>query len=420
MSPKKSKVFYGYWIVAACFFCALVDASGYYCFSLFITPLQTDFGWGRGEIMAALSIRLLASAVVSPFAGRLVDRYGAKRVLVIGAIITGLGFILISLTNNLWYLYLGWGIAGAGVAASGILPATAVVSNWFKKRRGTAIGIMSTGFGAAGVVSPFIGGYIIPNFGWRGGYFTLALLMWAIIPLVLLVVRSKPADMGLYPDGVEAPEAVAVTEASLSTSKGLTLKMALATASFWLIGISFLLANMAETGITQTQVPYFEDIGVPTAIAATTLAVVGIWSAIGKFAFGWLCDHMQAKYARAIGIGFLLASVIMIMSIGPASSLAIIWLYAIIRGFGFGSWAATMSMLVSTNFGLTSYGIIFGMIALLNSVGGSVSPLFAGYMYDTMGTYHWAFIVFIILAVVAMPLILAVRRPKSLQNFKGE
>ena len=414
MSPsKKPKVFYGYWVLVAAFICAFVDSgSGYYCFSIFVKPLEADLGWGRGTIMAAWTMRFLAVALSSLFIGKLIDSYGVRRIIPIGALMGGIGFVVLSLARDPGHFYIGWAAIGFGISGSGVIPGTAVVSNWFKKRRGMALGIMGVGFGAAGLMSPFVGGYLIPHFGWRTSYFALALLMWMLIPLAILVIRSKPADKGLYPYGVEYPEAVA--EVSPSTFGGMTLKKALATSSLWLIGISFLISSMAETGITQTQVPYFEDIGFPAAIAATTLAVVGIWSAIGKFSFGWLCDHMQAKYARAIGIGFLLGGASILTSMRATSPAALMWLYAVIKGIGTGSWLSTMSMLTSTNFGLASYGVIFSIIYILNSAGSGVGPLFAGYMYDIMGTYHGAFIVFIILLVVAIPIILVVRRPRSL------
>ena len=414
-SSKKSKVFYGYWILVAAFVCAFVDAgAGYYSFSLFVKPLEADLGWDRGTIMAAWSLRFLAVILSSLFIGKLIDSYGTRRIIPVGALIGGLGFVVLTLASNPWHFYIGWIAIGVGITGSGVIPATTIVSIWFKRRRGTALGIMGVGFGAAGLMSPFVGGYLIPHFGWRASYFVLALLMWMLIPLAILVIRSKPADKGLYPDGVEHPEAVAEVEALPSTSEGMTLKKALATSSLWLIGISFLISNTAETGITQTQVPYFEDIGFPAAIAATTLAVVGIWSAIGKIFFGWLCDRILAKYARAIGIGFLLGGAVILTSMRATSPAALMWLYSVIKGFGTGSWLSTMSMLTSTTFGLASYGAIFSVIYILCCVGAGVGPLFAGYIYDITGTYQGAFIIFIILLVVAIPIILVVRRPSSL------
>lgn len=364
--------------------------------------------------MIALTILFLVGGMTAPFIGRVVDRYGARKVLASGAFIAGLGFVLLSLVHTLWHFYGGYVIVGVGMAATGMVPSTAVVSNWFKKRRGTAIGIMSSGLGAGGLaLAPLMGGYLIPNFGWRASYLVLAVLTWVLIPLALLVIKTKPADMGLYPDGKQNSEAEAEAEASLSATGGLTLRMALATSSFWLIAVSFLAHGFSEVGVLQSQVPYLEDIGFPAAMAAGVLGGVGLWSLIGKFGFGWLCDRIQAKYACTIGLGLQFVGTIMLMSVRPASPQAIIWLYAVVIGLGIGSWLPTMSMLISTNFGLTAYGAIFGMTSLTQSIGAATGPLMAGYVHDTIGSYHWAFIIFLALYTVAVPTVLAVRRPKS-------
>jgi len=420
---EKPKVFYGYWIVMATFFCLFIAAGcGFFAFSLFVKPLQADLGWGRGEIMAAFTIFYLVAGVASPFIGRVVDRYGARRVIFIGALIAGLGFVLLSLVSNLWHFHVSYAIIGVGMTAIGHVPSSAIVSNWFKKRRGTAIGIMSTGIGVGGVaLAPLVGGYLIPNFGWRFSYLVLAALTWVlIIPLALLVIKTKPADMGLYPDGKQAPEAMAVTEASPLAVKGITLQMALTTSAFWLIAVSFLTGLFSQVGILQHQVPYLEDIGFPVAMAAGALGVVGLMSAIGKFGFGWLCDQIPAKYAWSIGLGFQAVGIIILISVEPASPPAIIWLYAIMIGLGAGSWLPTMSVLISTNFGLAAYGAIFGAVALFENTGTATGPLMAGYMYDAMGNYYWAFIILLALHAVALLTALMVRHPKSLRNFKEE
>ena len=387
---------------------------------MFVRPLQADFGWGRGEINAAFTILFLVSGVASPFIGKVVDRYGARRVISIGAAIVGLGFILLSVMSNLWHFYVVYAVIGVGMTAIGQVPTSAIVSNWFEKRRGLVIGVMSTGIGIGGfALAPLVGGYIIPSFGWRVSYLVLAMLAWVlIIPLALLVMKTKPADMGLYPDGRQAPDAMTGAEALSSTAKGLTLKMALATSAFWLICISFLLNQFSQIGLVQSQVPHLEDIGFPVVTAATALGFVGLASAIGKFGFGWLCDRIPAKYACSIGLGFMLTGLIIFMNIKPTSPLAIVWLYAFSTGLGSGSWLPTMSMLISTNFGLVTYGTIFGVVALFQNLGMAVSPLMAGYMYDTMNTYHLAFIIFLVLFGIAILAMLAVRRPKVLVEFR--
>jgi len=211
-----------------------------------------------------------------------------------------------------------------------------------------------------------------------------------------------------------------VTEASPLTTKGITLQTALVTSCFWLIAVSFLTGLFSQVGVLQHQVPYLEDIGFPVTMAAGALGVVGLMSAIGKFGFGWLCDQIPAKYAWSIGLGFQVVSIIILLSGQPTSPLAIIWLYAIMIGLGAGSWLPTMSMLVSTNFGLAAYGTIFGAVTLFENTGVATGPLMAGYMYDAMGNYYWAFIIFLALHAVAIPTALAVRRPKSLRNLREE
>ncbi|MFC1993011.1 MFS transporter [Chloroflexota bacterium] len=415
MPLKKPKVFYGYWIVAATFLSTLIHSGcGFFVFSLFVKPIQSDLGWSRGEIMAAFTAYYIVIGLSSPLVGRLVDRYGARKVIFTGALTAGSGFVLLSMVNSLWQFYLSYAIVGAGMAAIGYVPGSAVVSNWFKKRRGTAIGIMSMGIGAGGLaLAPLVGGYLIPNFGWSASYLALAVITCVIvIPLASFVIRTKPAELGLYPDGMEAPEAVSVTKDLPTVSGGLTLKMALATPAFWLISVCFLSSNFSQVGVIQNQVPYLEDAGFPVAMAATALGVLGLGSALSKFFFGWLCDHIQAKYACSIGLVLQVVSIAILMNIGPASPATIIWLYAIMMGISSGSWLPTMSMLTSTNFGLASYGAIFGAVAVSQAIGTATGPLTAGFMYDAINSYHLAFILFIALYAISIPTVLAVRRPK--------
>ncbi len=147
-------------------------------------------------------------------------------------------------------------------------------------------------------------------------------------------------------------------------------------------------------------------------MVTTALGTVGLGSAIGKFGFGWLCAQIKAKYACCIGFGLQLAGIIILMSIGPASPPAVIWLYAIVMGLGVGSWLPTMSMLVSTSFGLAYYGTIWGLVSGIQCLGTAAGPLIAGYSYEITNSYHPAFIVSLVFYAVAIPAVLLVRRPK--------
>ncbi|MFC2045336.1 MFS transporter [Chloroflexota bacterium] len=416
---KKPNIFYGYWVVLALFFCAFIHSGcGFYVFGLFVNPLQTEFGWSRGEIMVGITIYFFVTGVASPLVGKLVNQHGASKILIIGALIQGIGFLLLTQMHYLWQFYAFFTLIGAGMAASGMIPATTVILNWFKKRPGTALGIMSTGVGGGGVVmAPLIGGYFLPNFGWQISYVVLALVTWILIPLAYFIVRMRPADMGLYPDGMTAEEAAAKEAAAKARtepqySEGLNVKLVLATSTFWLIAISFLLGQFSYIGVVQNQTPYLEDIGFNVATAATALGTVSLGSLIGKFGFGWLCDRMPAKYAWAIALGLQAAGVAIFLNIGSASHINTLYLYAIIIGLGIGGWLPTMSMLVKTYFGMASYAVIYGVLTLVGNTGTAMGPIFAGFMYDAMGTYQQAFTILLILYAFSIPTALFIRRSK--------
>ncbi|MBI4187864.1 MAG: MFS transporter [Chloroflexi bacterium] len=402
--------------MVAVFFCVFINSGvGFFAFSLFVRPLQEGLGWTRGGIMLGYTIYSLLGGAASPFIGRVIDRYAAGKVIAAGAFISGIGFVLLSLMSNLWHFYGSYIVIAIGMTGMGTIPTTMVVSNWFQKRRGTVIGIMSTGMGAGGVaLTPFIGGYLIPNFGWRTAYLVMAVLTWLlVVPLSLLVIKARPADKGLYPDGAAGPEVVVEEKTAPPTPGGLTLRLALATPAFWLIAISVLTSGFSLVGLLMSQVPYLEDIGFPVAMAAGTLGAVSLVSLAGRVLFGWLCDRIEAKYVSCIGTGLQVASLIVLMNVRSTSSLSVIWLYAIVLGMCVGSWLPVMAMLVSDNFGFVSYGSIFGIVMFVQSVGVALGPIVSGYMYDSMGTYYWAFITFIILYIVSALSVLVVRRPKA-------
>jgi MFS family permease len=412
----KPKIFYGYWIIIVTFLClSIFGGSVFFSFSLFITPLQSNFGWSRGDITMAFTISILIMAISSPFIGKLLDRYGPRLMIPSGALIFGTGFALLSTTDNVIFFYVFYAVVGVGMALIGPVPTSAVVSNWFKKRRGLALGMMSTGIGAGGLaLAPLIGGYLIPTFGWRTSYLVLAILAWVLlIPLSLLVIRARPSVMGLYPDGAPEYKENSIKPANPATDKQFSLKDAVRTPAFWLIAFSFFAGCLSIGGTTQSQAPYLEDNNFSAAVTSGALGIVGLGSLVGKFGFGWLCDWMKPKYAWSIGLGFQLASLFILISVTSSSPVSLIWVYAIANGLSNGSWLPCMSMITSTSFGLAAYGVIFGLVSFAQAAGVAIGPLITSRMYDVFRNYDLAFIVLLVLGVIAMLAVLVMRYPKS-------
>ena len=170
----------------------------WFAFSLFVKPLQAEFEWTRSNIMGAFTCLYLTLAITSPFAGKAVDRFGAKSVMALGGAVMAMGFALLFALKSPLHFYIGNIIVGIGGSAAGPISGTAVVSDWFREKRGLAIGIMSTGIGLGGfVVAPLLGAGIIPAFGWRMGYLFMSILACPTIPLALLVIKKSDIDTTL-------------------------------------------------------------------------------------------------------------------------------------------------------------------------------------------------------------------------------
>ncbi len=410
----RRRPFYGYYLVAVTFaLMALFNGCGVFVFSLFVKPLEASLGWGRGEVMAGFTVFYAVIGVASPLVGRFVDRYGARPVIPVGALLMCLGFALVSRMSELTQFYLGYVIIGAGAAAMGPVPCSAVMSNWFKRRRGMALGLMSAGIGAGGVVMAPLIGYMLSSSDWRAAYLFMGILIVAVgVPLSLGLIRTRPAEMGLYPDGDAAPSGhVAAGMRGQDEKSGCTLRQALCASAFWLVAVAFFFSNFSNMGAIQSSAPFLEDIGYPTATAASALGAIGFGSGSGKILFGWLCDRMRANRACAIGIALQLAGVLMLLTVRPDSPRILIAAYALVLGLGVGAWLPTLSMLASTSFGLLHYGAVFGALNLCQSLGTAGGPLFFGLVHDVTGSYLDAFVTAAVLLTASLPAILLVRKP---------
>ena len=294
---KTSKIFYGYWVLVACYVINVISAGcGPISFSFFITSLEESLGWSRTEIMTAFTFFFVFTAISGPFAGRMVHRYGARKVISLGCLIACAGYILLSQTNSHWQFYFGYSLVGAGVASTGPVITTLVISNWFVRRRGSAIGILSMGPGTAGLLfTPIVIIYLLPTLGWSNTYLVFAAITGGLgIPLSALAIRTEPSDMREVPDGKANISISDIDAESVLKTGGITLKNALSTQAFWMVGLAIFFIS-THMGVMQSQIPHLEDLGFGAGIVASTMSIVAVASALGPLLFGWLSDKIKIK-----------------------------------------------------------------------------------------------------------------------------
>lgn len=400
----ENKSFSRWLIVFLTFYaCCLHAGCLIYAFGLFIKPIQAQFGWDRAIITLAFTVQFICVGVFSPMVGRAVDRLGPRMVIISGTAVATLGFLSLTLIKTPLHFYLVNMIIGVGSAAMGPVSGTTAVSSVFKEKRGLAIGVMSTGIGVGGFIfSPLIGGWLLPRFGWQGAYIGIAAAHFPLIPLALLILKKKD-EKDLQQMKRQPCQSTEISKES--TWAGLF------SAQFFLISIAFFLLLFSIVGTVQSQAPHLQDIGFPLLAASSALGALGLISSFAKLFFGWLCDQIHPKIVFCMGVLFLIAGIGLLTIVKPTSSPVVLWSYAVIFGIGVGCWLPIMSMMVSTIFGIGSYGLIFGGVSLIQNMGSATGPLAAGLIYDLTKSYNGAFMLFLALAVLSVPVVLSIRPP---------
>jgi len=413
------RIFYGWWIVFAAWAATLLNSTTTFSgFGAFFLPILREFNATRAGLTWVVSAARLEGSLLGPLEGWLVDRYGPRRMMSIGMPLLGLGFILISLVSSLplFYLVFLGGIAlGASLGTS--TPGNVAVVNWFIKKRGTALGIVNTGFSMGAVLVPVLA-FLIDRTGWRGAALLIGFAILVLgMPLALLM-RHRPEDYGYLPDGEAAdppPTAIKVGErdpVQLPVAKevNLTAGQALLTPAFWLLGLSMAARTVATVAMNVHQIPFFLDVGFSITEAAVTVSAVGVVSFLARVAIGWLSDHMNRQVLMAIMLLLLGTSLEVLAQVDGRESI-FVPVYIVTYGIAWGGTNPVMGALRADFFGRRSIGSIGGFMSLLTLLGTMGGPLMAAYVYDFTGSYNTAFVYIGVVSLVGAVLILLARRP---------
>jgi len=413
-----NKIFYGWRIVAACFillFC--FGGAGFYSFSIFIKPFEAYFGWARSQIALAGAIFLLMNGTVQPLYGRLCQKIGPKKVLIIGCLTSGVSFFQITLIKSLWSLYLVYAILSLTLSAITFVPVSTLLSVWFERRRGTAIGLAYIGISAGGLVMSPIIGAIIGRFGWQYTFIMLGILMWVLaLPVTLLIIKDNPADLGLSPDGDPplAPLSGDTLKAGGSnksiTGEGWPLGQALKSGQYWWIVTAFCLVSVGYMGVLQHQVPLISEKGIPYAFATIALGMISAMGGLGKFGLGRLTESIPFKWVMVICFSMQIIGLTLLLNLHSMTTLS---LYAIFFGFGMGGVIVLQPLAISRYFGLASFGILLGICQLFHSIGSSMGSFLSGLLYDHFGNYQQALMVYIVLYFIGIAAVFLAGKPRK-------
>lgn len=391
----KNKIFYGHIIVAASVAIQLICVGTYFTYGIFFKHLLNEFGWSRAMISGASSVTMLFVGLMGIFSGRLNDRLGPRVIMAVSGIFLGGGYLLMSLLQAPWQLYLFYGvIIGTGMASHDIVTLS-TVARWFVRRRGMMTGIVKVGTGAGQLIVPLIVAVLIASYGWRDSYVIIGVAALILFVLLAQLFRRDPQQMGLLPYGADRTKPAA----SDSAEPGLSLREVTRTRQFWTICLAYFSTIYCLLTIIIHIVPHATDIGISEASAAGVLSTIGGVSMAGRFVMGTASDRIGSKRAWIICFIILMASFIWLH---VAGELWMFYVFAVVYGFGHGGCFVVLSPLAAGLFGTRAHGVIFGIIYFAGTLGGAVGPLLAGHIFDITQSYQIVFWILLILSAIGL------------------
>ena len=433
------------WWVALAVLGALVAAAGFRSSTgALIEPLEQEFGWSRTMTSGAVTANLVIYGLTAPFAAALMERLGLRRVIVVALLLVGIGSGLTTVMTSPWQLWVLWGgFVGLGAGAMALVLGSVVANRWFESRRGLVTGLFSAASSTGQLVFLPAIAALAAGPGWRYAALVVAGAAFAIIPVIVLVVADRPADVGVRPYGAapevepepepeskpeSKPESVVTPTAVVSgrhtedtgggPAAAAPARIALQTLgeashrlSFWLLAGTFFICGWSTNGLIGTHfIPAAHDHGMPPTTAAGLLALIGIFDIAGTVASGWLTDRVDP---RLLLVGYYVLRGLSLLAVpsvlGPGVEPSL-FLFIVFYGL---DWVATVPptmALCRAHFGLERSSIVFGWVFAAHMVGAGIAATFAGWVRQSSGDYFWAWLTAGILCLIAGFACLAIPR----------
>lgn len=393
-APIQHRLFYGWVIVVVSFLTLLLVMGTRFSFGVFYSSMLAEMGWGRAATAGIFSVSMLVYAVVALGVGAAFDWLGPRRMFPWAAGLLALGFCLCSRMTALWQFYLYYGvIVGVGFTALGFIPHVSLAARWFERQRGLATSLVLAGTGVGSFLFAPWSAALIAQYGWRTSYLWFAVLIAGIvIPLTLIFQRSRPADLGLHPDGVPRDQSVgAQASSSCSTAAELPYTAALTTRPFWaLFGIIFTIAcNLMLLTVHQNQ--YLVDSGFSPAFAAWMLGFNGLFRSVGTVLWGYISDRTTREASFTISTLFGVAALLLLLSVQTSPQAWRVVLSVALMGVGYGGTSVIYGTAAADLFQGRHFGKILGLMEIGFGLGASFGSYLAGFVFDHWQTYRPSF-----------------------------
>lgn len=347
-----------------------------YAFGAFISPLEREFGWSRGQVNVAVSLMAI-SGLASPLTGRLLDRFGSRPVLVISLVFVSAGFVLRSLIGELWQLYVLSAVVAIGSSGATVLTAGRLVSLWFPRTRGRMMGIVTAGNNFGGITMVPMATAVIAVAGWRWGFASFGFLMAALALVAFVVVRDRPRETA----GSSGSSGSQRAHVGLS---GLSVREATRTPSFFFLTAGISAGTFTYAVVLTQLIPHLENEGFSRGTATAALSVMAGFGFASKLIFGRASEGLTARYSFIVSLGIQATGLVLFIVAGGTP---FVWAAVGVFGLGFGGMGALIPLTIAESFGMRAFGSIMGLVTMIGILPQLVGPPVAGWLFVATGSY---------------------------------
>lgn len=392
-----TRVFYGWWILIAGLLIQTYGSGSYqYGFGVYFKPISEEYGWTRAETAGAFSLDSMEGALGGPVIGPLIDKFGPRKMLVVGTVVLSGGMVLLSTINSLLTFYLVYVLIAIGFNTGFHWASQTAVANWFVRKRTIALGLLSAAQGLGGAIMAPTLAWLIEQQGWRTSLVLVGLSMFLFCMPLTFLIRHRPEKYGLLPDGdtplvVEENASGIVSKATNnSEEKYFTLWEALRTRVWWQLALGFGLRGVGVGAVIVHQVPLLTDRGFDPQMAANSLGLLAFMSIPGRIIFGFLGDLFPKRYLLSLNYILQAVGLVLLMR---ATTMPEVFIFTLLYGLGWGS-APLMMSIRGEYFGRRYFATISGTNQALVMIGHLAGPILAGWIFDVTRSYQLAFTIF--------------------------